>query len=139
MQRSAEAVRVTEGLIDASCFMEVGRLREWFCGFRRRSDSAGATLYPVARSPQPWASRSVFMLLQALLGIEADLVKRRIHLSYSCLSAMVHDLRIENPPVGGSVADIVSPRFMVEQFPPCCGASRWNLFPDALRTDEGKA
>jgi glycogen debranching enzyme len=51
--------------------MDLRRLPELFCGFRRRR-AAGPTLYPVACSPQAWASGALFLMLQASLGIELD-------------------------------------------------------------------
>jgi glycogen debranching enzyme len=48
--------------------MPMLRLPELFCGFPRRDDE-GPTLYPVACSPQAWASGSVFGLLEAMTGM----------------------------------------------------------------------
>ena len=39
-------------------------------GFTRRPGTSGPTLYPVACAPQAWAAGSVYMLLQACLGLE---------------------------------------------------------------------
>jgi len=39
-----------------------------FCGFSRRDDE-GPTHYPVACSPQAWASGAVFALLEAVTGM----------------------------------------------------------------------
>ncbi|MBI5644000.1 MAG: amylo-alpha-1,6-glucosidase [Deltaproteobacteria bacterium] len=59
---------VFSGIFDASLFMEFQRLPELFCGFHRRNGVA-PTLYPVACSPQTWASGSLIYMLQASLGI----------------------------------------------------------------------
>ncbi len=61
------------GLFDASVAVEAHRLPELFCGFHRRPDE-GPTLYPVACSPQAWASGVVFQLLQSCLhlSVHAD-------------------------------------------------------------------
>ncbi len=100
-------IGIAQGLIDAATFMEINRLPELFCGFHRRWDSESPTLYPVACSPQSWASGAIFMLLQALLGIEIDPKLKRIRLCYPCLPPGVDDLRIHNLPVGESSADLV--------------------------------
>jgi glycogen debranching enzyme len=63
-----EALRIMAGLFDASCFMPLHRLPELFCGFTRR-EGEGPTLYPVACSPQAWASGAVFALLEAVMGL----------------------------------------------------------------------
>jgi glycogen debranching enzyme len=67
LQKSA--ARVFEGLFDAAAYMELRRLPELFCGFPRRERNA-PTQYPVACSPQAWASATSLCLLQASLGLE---------------------------------------------------------------------
>jgi glycogen debranching enzyme len=59
------------GLFDASFTMDRHRLPELFCGFHRRNGE-GPTLYPVACSPQAWASGVVFQLIQACLRLSID-------------------------------------------------------------------
>ncbi len=71
-----EVLQLTNGLFDASLFIELQRLPELFCGLERRPGE-GPTDYPVACSPQAWSVASVYMLLQACLGIEI-LAKERI-------------------------------------------------------------
>ena len=63
--------KVFQATLAAASYMELRRLPELFCGFRRRS-GAGPTLYPVACSPQAWASGALFLMIQAALGIEFD-------------------------------------------------------------------
>lgn len=60
--------KVFAGIFDASLHMELQRLPELFCGFHRRNGAA-PTLYPVACSPQTWASGALLFMLQAALGI----------------------------------------------------------------------
>ena len=52
------------------------RLPELFCGFARRPGEPPIA-YPVACLPQAWASGSVFMLLQACLGLRDRRLARR--------------------------------------------------------------
>ena len=63
--------RVFKGLFDAATYMDLRRLPELFCGFQR-GRGRGPTLYPVACSPQAWASGTPFSLIQASLGLEFD-------------------------------------------------------------------
>ena len=56
------------------------RLPELFCGFHRRRGE-GPTLYPVACSPQAWAAGSVFLILQAALGLRIDALGGRVTIS----------------------------------------------------------
>jgi glycogen debranching enzyme len=48
--------------------MDLRRLPELFCGFLRRQHNA-PTQYPVACSPQAWASVSMLAMIQACLGL----------------------------------------------------------------------
>ena len=59
------------------------RLPELFCGFPRREDE-GPTHYPVACSPQAWASGSVFGLLEAItgMGIGRDRQSGRVQVQF---------------------------------------------------------
>ena len=67
LQKSA--ARVFGALFDAAAYMDLRRLPELFCGFPRRERNA-PTQYPVACSPQAWASATPLCLLQASLGLE---------------------------------------------------------------------
>ena len=62
---------VQGALFDAATYMDLRRLPELFCGFRREK-GRGPTLYPVACAPQAWASATPFTLLEAALGLEFD-------------------------------------------------------------------
>ena len=55
--------KVFEAALAAASYMDLRRLPELYCGFRRRR-GAGPTLYPVACSPQAWASGSLFLTIQ---------------------------------------------------------------------------
>ena len=65
-----------KALFDAATYMDLRRLPELFCGFRREK-GRGPTLYPVACAPQAWASATPFTLLEAALGLEFDAAARR--------------------------------------------------------------
>lgn len=67
-----EAVlRLLDGIFAAATYMDLRRLPELFCGFKRQAGQ-GPTAYPVACAPQAWASATPFALLQAALGLELD-------------------------------------------------------------------
>jgi glycogen debranching enzyme len=63
------AAQVFGALFDAASYMDLRRLPELYCGFARLERSA-PTQYPVACSPQAWASATPLCLLQASLGLE---------------------------------------------------------------------
>lgn len=66
-----EAAKVLEALFEAAAHFRLQRLPELFCGFAR-SASTGPVRYPVACLPQAWAAGSVYLLLQAVLGLRID-------------------------------------------------------------------
>src|SRR5438445_545337 len=68
-----------KALFDAATYMDLRRLPELFCGFRREK-GRGPTLYPVACAPQAWASATPFTLLEAALGLEFDAERGEIRL-----------------------------------------------------------
>jgi glycogen debranching enzyme len=99
------AGRVLSGLLDASVFMDLQRLPELFCGLHRRP-AEGPTLYPVACSPQAWAAGSVFLLLQACLGLAIDGSKRQILLQSPYLPEDIRQLWIKGLEVSGGRVDL---------------------------------
>jgi glycogen debranching enzyme len=99
------AARVMNAIFDASRHFDLARLPELFCGFSRRPGE-GPTRYPVACSPQAWAAGSVFMLLQACLGLEADAATGSIHLENARLPLFLDQLRIDNLAVGDARLDV---------------------------------
>jgi glycogen debranching enzyme len=105
-----EAVlRVFGGLFEASCFMDLHRLPELFCGFHQRRGE-GPTLYPVACIPQSWAAASVFLLLQACLGVEVKSLQGQIVLSRPVLPEFLKELRIRNLRLGKATVDLLLQR-----------------------------
>jgi glycogen debranching enzyme len=74
-----EAASLAGGLIAASEAFE-GRLPELFAGHGSLVDSAPAP-YPAACRPQAWSAASVVLLLQAALGLEADVPGGTLSLS----------------------------------------------------------
>ena len=79
---------------------------ELFCGFHRRLDGSGPTLYPVACAPQAWAAGSVFLMLNAVLGIKVVPAEPAILLSQPGLPAALGELRIDNLQVGQASVDL---------------------------------
>jgi glycogen debranching enzyme len=104
------ALRITSGLFDLSSEVMFHRLPELICGFGRRAGK-GPTLYPVACSPQAWAAGSVFMLIQACLGLEIRASESRIYLHHSALPEKVQHIRIRNLKVGNASVDLACERY----------------------------
>ncbi len=75
--------------------MDAHRLPELFCGFHRRAGE-GPTLYPVACSPQAWASGVVFGLIQSCLRLSIDAEERRWSVERAILPPFLTWLRVLN-------------------------------------------
>ena len=100
------AMRILTAQLDASTYFESSRLPELFCGFRRREGKA-PTGYPVACSPQAWAAASVFMLLQACLGVTVDAAGSRIIFKHPHLPVCLDHLSIRDLTIGDASIDVV--------------------------------
>ncbi|MDA8169879.1 MAG: amylo-alpha-1,6-glucosidase [Nitrospiraceae bacterium] len=92
--------KVFSGLFEASLFMEFGRLPELFCGLHKRPGQA-PTLYPVACTPQTWASGSLLLMLHAATGIEFDPETSTIVLRDPVLPGFLDYVSINNLPLAG--------------------------------------
>src|SRR5262249_48245617 len=74
LKRSLE--RMFEGLFDAASYFEMRRLPELFCGVQR-SRGRGRTHYPVACSPQAWASATPFTLIERRSDCNSTLLQTK--------------------------------------------------------------
>lgn len=100
-----EALALLTSFFDASLFVDLQRLPELLCGFRRRSGK-GPILYPVACIPQSWAAGSVFLFLQACLGLSIDAPAREISFHYPLLPPSIEEIRITGLRVGDAGVDL---------------------------------
>jgi glycogen debranching enzyme len=98
-------LQVLTNLFDASLFIDLHRLPELFCGLPRQPGE-GPTLYPVACAPQSWAAASVFLLLQACLGLSVLGHPPQISFSYPILPPFLQEVCIKNLRVGQASVDL---------------------------------
>lgn len=94
------AARVFDGLIDACKYFKERRLPELFCGMSR--SEGGLVSYPVACSPQAWATAAPYLLLQATLGLHLDAPRRRLHIRNARLPDALDCVEIEGMRLGES-------------------------------------
>lgn len=105
-----KALAVLTGLFDAALFFEHHRAPELFCGLPRRPGE-GPALYPVACSPQAWASGSVFLLLEACLGLKVLAAERRLLFSRPVLPEFLSRVMIRGLRVGDARIDVALTRY----------------------------
>lgn len=104
-----DASTIFGGLYEASTYMDLRRLPELFCGFPRQS-GAGPVFYPVACSPQAWATAAPFMMLQACLGLEFHPGERRISFNRPTLPEFLDEVRLRRLRCGEGVVDVTLSR-----------------------------
>ena len=102
-ERDAAALILGEIYSAASHFHM--RLPELFCGFERQPGEPPIA-YPVACLPQAWAAGSVFLMLQAALGVTIDALDRTITIAAPVLPAGVERLSVTRLQVGEASVDL---------------------------------
>ncbi|HLS69713.1 MAG TPA: amylo-alpha-1,6-glucosidase [Kiloniellales bacterium] len=88
-------LKLFKGLFDTASSMELRRLPELFCGFKRQPGNR-PTSYPVACSPQAWAGALPFALLQACLGVHFDAKGQRIFFERPTLPSFIEEVTIRS-------------------------------------------
>jgi glycogen debranching enzyme len=99
------ATQVFEGLWAAAQHFRHLRMPELFCGLDRSSGQFPVH-YPVACSPQAWASGAWFLLLRGCLGIYADAPRSTLRIVSPRLPAGVEHLTLRGVRVGPSRATL---------------------------------
>jgi glycogen debranching enzyme len=94
-----------EGMFETASYMDLRRLPELFCGFRRER-RRGPVLYPVACAPQAWASGAAFTLLEAALGLEFDAARGEIRLRDPKLPEFLNEVVLRDLKLGPSSVDL---------------------------------
>jgi glycogen debranching enzyme len=107
---SDRVARLFHAMFDAASYMDLRRLPELFCGFRRVAGK-GPTFYPVACSPQAWASAAPFAFLQACLGLSFDLPGERVRFRQPRLPDFLDQVVIRQLRVGDSQFDVMLRRY----------------------------
>ena len=102
-ERRAVALLLGEVYAAASHFQL--RLPELFCGFERLPGEPPIA-YPVACLPQAWAAGSVFLMMQAALGISIDAVAGVVEIDNPVLPSGIDRLNVTDLKVGDGLVDI---------------------------------
>ena len=111
-----EAARVARDISEAASFFVGHRLPELYAGIERIPDGFPVQ-YLQANVPQAWAAGSIFHLLQAILGLQADAPNHKLYVDPQ-LPKWLPDVTLTNLTVGDAVLNI---KFWKEG-----AASRWD-------------
>jgi glycogen debranching enzyme len=92
-------------MFDAAVAHEYERLPEFFCGFTRQAINRPVA-YPMACSPDATAAGSVFMMLQAVLGLYASAEENILYVHNPLLPKWLGEVEVSNLRVGRSTLDL---------------------------------
>ncbi|HVO23920.1 MAG TPA: amylo-alpha-1,6-glucosidase [Candidatus Margulisiibacteriota bacterium] len=104
--QAEQALQIWTGLFEAALHFDLHRMPELFCGFAQ-DPGEGPVPYPVACAPQAWSAASVFLLLQACLGLEINAPEVRVSFTRPQLPSSLGELRIHNLEVAGASVDLL--------------------------------
>ena len=96
-----EANRIAAAMFDAAVAQQYSRLPEFICGFTRQAVNRPVA-YPMACSPDAPAAGSVFLVLQAMLGLYASAAENVLYVHNPLLPKWLGEVSLSNLSVGRS-------------------------------------
>lgn len=99
------ALEVAKALIDMTGFQPYYRPPELFCGYERAPNSPPVR-YPVACSPQAWATGSIFQAIETIVNLAPDAPGNYLRVIDPALPNFINQLSIRNLRIGSTVLDL---------------------------------
>lgn len=100
-----QALEVFQGLFDMTIHQSYQRPPELFCGYEKNGDNAPVK-YPVACTPQAWATGSIFQLLQMIVNLVPDAQNNCLRIIDPALPESINRLSVHNLRVGTTILDL---------------------------------
>ena len=100
-----QALEVSQGLLDMTLAQSYQRPPELFCGYERNGDNTPVQ-YPVACTPQAWATGSIFQLLHMMVNLVPDAVNNCLRIIDPALPESINQLSLHNLRVGTTILDL---------------------------------
>lgn len=100
-----QALELAQGLFDMTLHQPYQRPPELFCGYER-TEGSGPVQYPVACTPQAWATGSIFQLLQMMMNLVPDAPGNHLRIIDPALPTSINQLSIRNLKVGTTLVDL---------------------------------
>ncbi|MBD2438047.1 amylo-alpha-1,6-glucosidase [Nostoc sp. FACHB-110] len=100
-----QALELFQGIFDMTSAQPYQRPPELFCGYERNGDNAPVQ-YPVACTPQAWATGSVFQLLQMIVNLVPDAQNNCLRIIDPALPESINHLCFHNLRVGTTILDL---------------------------------
>jgi glycogen debranching enzyme len=104
-----QAARIFEALFAASTYIDLRRLPELLCGFRRHRGN-GPTFYPVACAPQAWSAATPFSLIESCLGLGFDTAGGEVTFERPVLPDFLHEIELRGLRAQGGSVDVALKR-----------------------------
>jgi glycogen debranching enzyme len=100
-----QALEVAQGILDMTIHQPYHRPPELFCGYERTPGNSPIQ-YPVACSPQAWATGTIFQLLQMMVNLVPDAPSNYLRIIDPALPASIQQLSFKNLRVGSTLIDL---------------------------------
>jgi glycogen debranching enzyme len=100
-----QALELCQGIFDMTRQQPYQRPPELFCGFER-TDGNDPVQYPVACSPQAWATGSIFQLVQMMVNLVPDAPSNYLRIIDPALPESIQSLSLQNLRVGPTLLDL---------------------------------
>ena len=100
-----QALEVAQGIFDMTIHQPYHRPPELFCGYDRTAGHSPIQ-YPVACSPQAWATGTIFQLLQMMVNLVPDAPSNYLRIIDPALPASIQQLSFKNLRVGSTLIDL---------------------------------
>ncbi|HEY9771748.1 MAG TPA: amylo-alpha-1,6-glucosidase [Coleofasciculaceae cyanobacterium] len=100
-----QALELATGIIDMTLQQPYLRPPELFCGYERSAENTPVR-YPVACSPQAWATGTLFQLLQVAINLVPDAANNRVRVIEPVLPDSLNRLSLQNLKVGSTILDL---------------------------------
>jgi glycogen debranching enzyme len=100
-----QALELCKGLLDMTRHQPYQRPPELFCGYERVDDNEPVQ-YPVACSPQAWATGSIFQLIHMIVNLVPDAPGNYLRIIDPALPESINYLALKNLRVGSTLLDL---------------------------------
>jgi glycogen debranching enzyme len=100
-----QALELAEGLLSMTQRQPYQRPPELFCGFERQPGN-DPVRYPVACTPQAWATGSIFQLLQMMANLVPDAPNNTLRIIDPTLPPSITSLQLTNLRIGPTLLDL---------------------------------
>lgn len=98
-------LELSQAIIDLCSQQPYSRPPELFCGYERTANSSPVR-YPVACSPQAWATGTIFQILQLIANLEPDAANNCLRIVHPTLPESMGFLSLRNLKIGQTILDL---------------------------------